>query len=104
MPLYLSALCYLSPFFSHARALNPSLPSALSFAGHNGAGKSTTIAMMTGALAPTAGEATAYGHAITDTGSGAGALADEANCHAQIIMEYLNHDSFFTVNKKSCHA
>ncbi len=62
--------------------------------------------MMTGALAPTAGEATAYGHSITDTGSGAGALADEdeANRCAQAIAEYLNHDSFFTKNKKLGHA
>ncbi len=47
--------------------------------------------MMTGALAPTAGEATAYGHSITDTGSGAGALADadEANRCAQTNCEIL---------------
>ena len=34
--------------------------------GHNGAGKSTTISMLTGLTAPTAGEAWAYGHSITD--------------------------------------
>ncbi len=33
--------------------------------GHNGAGKSTTIAMLTGLVAPTAGDATVGGASIT---------------------------------------
>ena len=32
--------------------------------GHNGAGKSTTISLLTGMMAPTAGDAIVYGHSL----------------------------------------
>jgi ATP-binding cassette subfamily A (ABC1) protein 2 len=32
--------------------------------GHNGAGKSTTVSMLTGLYPPTSGDATLYGHSI----------------------------------------
>lgn len=34
--------------------------------GHNGAGKSTTISMLTGLIGPTAGDARIWGHSIRD--------------------------------------
>jgi ABC-type Na+ transport system ATPase subunit NatA len=40
--------------------------SLLCLLGHNGAGKSTTIKMMTGLFGPTSGDATVFGHSIID--------------------------------------
>jgi len=37
-----------------------------SLLGHNGAGKSTTISMLTGLFRPTSGDATIFGHSITE--------------------------------------